>query len=331
MSSSPAIEVRQLRKVFSSIKKAPGLVGTVKSLFRPERVEKEAVKGIDFVIEEGEMVGFLGPNGAGKTTTLKMLTGILYPSSGSATVLGFNPWKRDPQMLKQISIVMGNKQQLWWDLPAIDSFKVLKEIYEISDSAYKERLEKLTDTLGLGGLLETQVRKLSLGERMKCELVAALLHSPRVIFLDEPTLGLDVVSQQKIREFLKELHTKENCTVIMTSHYMQDVEALCDRVIIIDHGAIAFEGNLDQLTSAFQETRRIQFVFSEAVSKEALDAYGHVSAHQPDQATFDVPRHEVAAVVGQVMAALPVIDVRIEEVEIEEVLRQLFERPATVA
>ena len=200
----PAIETVDLRKTYVSHKKSPGLVGAVKGLFTRQKNEVEAVKGVTLSVEQGELVGFLGPNGAGKTTTLKMLSGILYPTSGSAHVLGFTPSDRRPEMLRDISLVMGNKMQLWWDLPAWDSFVVLRELYEVEPAKFKRRVEGLVDTLQIGHVINTQVRKLSLGERMKCELVAALLHSPKVVFLDEPTIGLDVVSQKRIRDFLKE-------------------------------------------------------------------------------------------------------------------------------
>ena len=272
------------------------------------------------------MVGFLGPNGAGKTTTLKMLSGILFPTSGEVSVLGYTPWRRDPAMLRRISLVMGNKMQLWWDLPAWDSFQVLKEVYEVDGASFKRRTDFLVDALEIGDKINIQVRKLSLGERMKCELVAALLHSPEVVFLDEPTLGLDVVSQKRIRDFIKQLHREDNCTVLLTSHYMQDVEELCDRVVVIDHGAAVYEGTLQRLASEYQETRRIKLVFSSLQQREALEKFGTVVEFDGLSGTLEVPRGETAARAGAVLAKLPVDDVEIEEVEIEQVLRDLFTR-----
>lgn len=322
----PAILTEDLRKVYVSHKKEPGIWGGIKGLFTREKVETEAVKGISLSIEQGELVGFLGPNGAGKTTTLKMLSGILYPSSGRAEVLGFTPHHRKPEMLRQISLVMGNKMQLWWDLPAWDSFVVLKELYEVDDAKFKQRSEFLIETLQLTEKIHTQVRKLSLGERMKCELVAALLHSPRVVFLDEPTIGLDVVSQKRIRDFLKQLHREDGCTIILTSHYMQDVQELCERVVVIDQGALIFDGELDELANRFSDFKRIRLTFREPLPASQVEGFGRVVEHEEGGTIIEVPRQETAMVASRILQELPVEDVGIEEVEFDEVIRALFSR-----
>ena len=319
-----AIETVDLRKTYVSHKKSPGILGAVKSLFTREKTEVEAVRGISLSVDQGELVGFLGPNGAGKTTTLKMLSGILYPTSGRATVLGYTPHERKPEMLRQISLVMGNKMQLWWDLPAWDSFVVLKELYEVDDAKFKKRVEHLVEALQLTDKIHTQVRKLSLGERMKCELVAALLHSPKVVFLDEPTIGLDVVSQKRIRDFLKELHDEDNCTLLLTSHYMQDVQELCERIVVIDHGSVIFDGTLNDLSRRFSDSRRLRLTFDEPVAVEALRSFGSVVSHEDNVALLDVPRSEVAPVTSAVLSKFAVSDVAIEEGDIEEVIRSLF-------
>jgi ABC-2 type transport system ATP-binding protein len=320
----PAIETHDLTKNYVSTKKQPGIWGGVKGLFSREKVEVEAVKKINLSIEQGEMVGFLGPNGAGKTTTLKMLSGILYPTTGEAKVLGYTPSQRRPEMLRQLSLVMGNKMQLWWDLPAWDSFIVLKELYEVPADKFKKRTDFLIEELQLTDKINIQVRKLSLGERMKCELVAALLYSPKIVFLDEPTIGLDVVSQKRIRDFLKQLHHEDNCTVLLTSHYMQDVQELCKRVVVIDHGSLIFEGTLDDLTRRFSDTKRLRLTFSQEVDIADVERYGQASLPEPTVAVIDVPREKMASVTSAVLKSLPVVDVGIEEIDIEDVVRDLF-------
>ncbi|MEK7623660.1 MAG: ABC transporter ATP-binding protein, partial [Patescibacteria group bacterium] len=247
----PIISVNNLSKTYEYYKKQPGLLNSLKSLFHREKLFTKAVKDVSFTIDEGEFVGFLGPNGAGKTTTLKMLSGIIYPTTGTASVLGYTPWKRQPVFQKQFALVMGQKNQLWWDLPAMESFLLNKEIYEVPEKQFRATLDELTELLDIGKLLDIPVRKLSLGERMKCELVAALLHSPKVLFLDEPTIGLDVVSQHNIRQFLKTYNKEKKTTIILTSHYMEDVEALCERVVIINHGALMYDGSLQQLLDKY--------------------------------------------------------------------------------
>lgn len=320
----PSVETVDLVKTYTTVKKDPGVWGSVKGLFTRTKSEVQAVCGVSMSIEQGELVGFLGPNGAGKTTTLKMLTGILYPTSGKAQVLGFTPSERKPGMLKQISLVMGNKNQLWWDLPAWDSFIVLRELYEVDPAVFKSRLDRLIEALGISDKVNTQVRKLSLGERMKCELVAALLHAPRVVFLDEPTIGLDVVSQKSIREFLKDLHREEGCSILLTSHYMQDVQALCDRVIVIDKGIKIFDDTLDALSRHFSDRRRIVLRFLSPVASEDVSRFGEIVDSGELFASIDVPRGETPRVAAGVLQALPVEDIAIEDVDIDEIIRKMF-------
>ncbi|MBL8059524.1 MAG: ATP-binding cassette domain-containing protein [Chthonomonas sp.] len=328
--SDPAITVRELSKTFTSVKKQPGIAGSLRALVSREKTLMEAVKKVSFDIAPGELVGFLGPNGAGKTTTLKMLTGILHPTSGEARVLSYKPFDRRPELLRQIALVMGNKNQLWWDLPAWDSFVVLREIYGVDHKSFDRRMERLLSDLQLTDKVNTQVRKLSLGERMKCELVAALLHGPRVIFLDEPTIGLDLVSQKKIRDFLKELNRDEGSTMILTSHYMQDVQELCERVIVIDHGTIIFDGTLDSLMQRYSDKRILRLRFSEEVSPDDLGKYGELNESEDESVAITVKRADTSKVTAAVLANLPVADIAIEEVSVEEVIRNLFaEAPPT--
>jgi ABC-2 type transport system ATP-binding protein len=321
---APAIEVRNLSKVYLSHKKAPGLAGAIRGLFHREVIRVEAVRAINFTIQEGELVGFLGPNGAGKTTALKMLAGILYPTSGGARVLGHIPWERKPELQRQFAIVMGQKNQLWWDLPPSESFRMLKEIYEISDADFQRRVAELTELLEIGSLLDVQVRKMSLGERMKCELVAALLHAPRLLFLDEPTIGLDVVSQKRLRDFVGEYNRRERCTIILTSHYMQDIQELCDRVIIVNHGEIVFDDALRVLMERHSQLKRLRLVFLEEVAREDVERYGACLECDGLSATLEVPRARAAEVAAAVLTALPVADIAIEEMDADEIIRQIF-------
>ncbi len=319
----PVIEVRNLSKVYATPQKQPGVWGSVKALVSREKSIVEAVKNISFCLEEGEVVGFLGPNGAGKTTTLKMLSGILHPSGGDASVLGFTPFDRKPEMLRQIALVMGNRQQLWWDLPAWDSFVVLRELYDVPVKDFDQRVEYLLEALQITDKVNTQVRKLSLGERMKCELVAALIHLPRVVFLDEPTIGLDVVSQKRIRDFLREFNHREKCTILLTSHYMQDVQELCKRVIVIDHGVLVFEGTLEELTSRYSDSRRLRLTF-DLDELPDLGRFGEVVETQEQSLVLAVPRAKTAAVTSQILQNYPVKDIAVEDVSAEEVIRDLF-------
>ncbi len=326
----PAIVVDSLRKSYIIPKKAAGTSGALRALFSRETTQVDAVKDVSFSIEEGEIVGFLGPNGAGKTTTLKMLSGILFPTGGKASVLGFVPWERKNDYLRQISLVMGQKNQLWWDLPAADSFLLLKEIYEVPDTLYRQRVDELCELLEITQLLNTQVRKLSLGERMKCELVAALLYDPRVIFLDEPTIGLDVVSQQRIRQFLKDYQIRTASTIVLTSHYMQDIKELCERVVIIDHGEKIFDDRLATLVREYSDVRMLKLEFSEKVDLTDLTIYGRVISSDNLRCMIEVDRDKVAATAAEILSKLPVADIAIEEVEADEVIRKIFTRETVV-
>lgn len=322
------IRATNLAKSFFTIKKDSGLAGSLKSLFQREKKEVEAVKGVTLEINEGELVGFLGPNGAGKTTTIKMLAGILYPTSGEAEVLGYKPFDRNFEMLRQISLVMGNKQQLWWDLPAWDSFVMYREMYDIDSKVFKTRADRLITELDLTEKIHTQVRKLSLGERMKCELVAALLHQPRVLFLDEPTIGLDLVSQQRIRDFLLELNRTEKCTIMLTSHYMQDVKELADRVIIIDKGVKLFDDTLTRLTSAYTSTRHLRLHFSDKVNMDDLGKFGEAKDVTEDSVVLVLDAAKVSTVTAEILGSFPVADIAIEEVSLDEIIRNMFVKPA---
>lgn len=320
----PIIEVKNLSKTYTTFKKEPGLVASFRSLFKRKKIEVPAVKGVSFEIEEGELVGFLGPNGAGKTTTLKMLSGILYPSGGEAKVMGYTPWQRKPEYQKKFSLVMGQKAQLWWDLPAEDSFILNKEIYEVSDADYKKTRDELVGLLNVRDLVNTPVRKLSLGERMKCELVAALLHNPRVIYLDEPTIGLDVVSQQKMWEFIKYYNQTRKTTIMLTSHYMQDVERLCKRVIVINDGVIIYDGELAHLLQKYADYKLIKATFQSPVDAKDLLSFGEISESNKNYAVLKIPKKEVAARTSAILAKFPVSDILVEEVPIEDVIRRIF-------
>ncbi len=320
----PTIEIKGLSKTYDYYKKQAGLWNSLKSLFHRQKLFTQAVKNIDFTIEEGELVGFLGPNGAGKTTTLKMLSGILYPTAGDAKVLGYTPWKRQAELQKQFALVMGQKNQLWWDLPAMESFILNKEIYEIPKEQFEKTLEELTALLDIKDILEIPVRKLSLGQRMKCELVAALIHSPKVLFLDEPTIGLDVVSQNNIREFLKKYNKEKKITIVLTSHYMADVEALCERVIIINHGSIIYDGGLKKLIDQHIHHKILEVTFTESVDENKLNGFGTIKEKTPTRVVMEVPKTEAKQVAIKLLNDFPVDDILINEVEIDQVIRNVF-------
>lgn len=322
------ILVDHLCKYYQVHQKEPGLAGSLKSFIWRKYHDVKAVDDISFSIEPGEIVGFLGPNGAGKTTTLKVLSGLLYPTAGVARVLGFTPSERRAAFLRQITLVMGQKQQLNWDLPAMETLIVNAAIYEIPDDQFKQTLADLTELLDLAPLLKKQVRKLSLGERMKCELAAALLHRPKVLFLDEPTIGLDVTMQTKIRQFVAEYNERYGATIILTSHYMADVTALCKRVIVIDHGKLLYDGDLHALAEKIAPHKLIRVEFSQVLNGQRLEDYGEVVKVREQRAELLVPRDATSDVAARMLAQLPIADVTIEEPPIEDVITRVFEQAA---
>lgn len=329
---APAILVEHLSREFTTHVKRPGLGGAIRGLFKREYVSKMAVEDLNFAIQPGGFVGFLGPNGAGKTTTLKMLAGVLHPTAGTATVLGHVPWRREAAFQRRFSLVLGQKNQLWWDLPAYDSFVLNRDIYEIPPAAFDAKVKELSELLELDELLHVPLRKLSLGERMKCELAGSLLHSPEVLFLDEPTIGLDLVSQGRIREFLREYNRQTGITVLLTSHYMGDIEALCRRVMVIAGGKAVFDGPLPELVSRFADEKRIQLTLRhDAGETERAIAAGlgtEVEIEGP-RLTLSVPMDQVPDRVTKLLAGLPVQDLAVEDVDIEHVIRELFAETKT--
>jgi ABC-2 type transport system ATP-binding protein len=323
-----AIEVDHLTKAYRTYKRKPGFVGAVKGLFHREYETVLAAKDISFVVEEGEFVGVLGPNGAGKTTTLKMLAGLLYPTSGAARVLGHVPWKREDGYRRQFALLLGQKNQLWWDLPARESLELNSKIYGIEPQSFERTVGELTQLLEVRDKLNVPVRELSLGERMKMELIASLLHQPKVLFLDEPTIGLDVISQKKVREFLRDHNATRKTTILLTSHYMADIQELCPRVLIIDRGTIFFDGKLSEVLDRFADFKliTIQCESGAECAMEKLAQYGEVVERSPANIRLKVKRDRVIPVCKALLDELPVSDIDIEEVPIEDVIRQIFAR-----
>lgn len=320
-----AISVHNLKKYYSVYQKDPGLLGSLKSLFNRKYYQVKAVDGVSFEIEEGELVGFIGPNGAGKTTTLKVLSGLLYPTAGEIKVLGFAPFQRAKQFQLNISLIMGQKNQLWWDLPAMESFILNKEIYEINKDQFQNNLNKLTKMLKVEDILTIPVRKLSLGQRMKCELIAALLHSPKVLFCDEPTIGLDIIAQQNMRDFIKEYNREFKATVILTSHNMNDVQSLCKRVIVINQGKIIYDGNLETLAAEFAPFKIIKIDFEKEVTPDKLKSFGEIKEYSKTQVKIQVNKKEVARSVSKLLTNFKITDLVVENPLLEDIIRILYE------
>jgi ABC-2 type transport system ATP-binding protein len=319
---SPVISVRDLRKTYVVTERESGVAASLASLLHRKTEKVPAVDGISFEMNPGEMVGFLGPNGAGKTTTLKMLSGLLHPTAGTIAVLGYNPRKRDKEFLRRITLVMGQRNQLVWDIPAMDSYELNRAVYNIPAADFRRTLAELAELLELGPLLRKPVRNLSLGERMKCEIAGALLHRPQVVFLDEPTIGLDVTMQRRIRAFLAEYNNRYGATVLLTSHYMADVEALCRRVIVIHLGRLLFDGDLADLVQRFTAHKTIVVRLEDC--RADLHSYGDVVSCEEGSFTLRVPKAETARITGRILADLPVIDLLVEDPPIEEVIERVF-------
>lgn len=324
MAKKDVIVIENLSKNYETFQRRTGFLASLKDLFVRQKQVVSAVADISFKIKEGELVGFIGPNGAGKTTTLKMLSGLLYPSGGKATVLGHLPWKRQPEFQKQFSLIMGQKSQLIWDLPAMDTFLLNKDIYEIPDLDFQNTIDSLSQMLSVKEFLHTPVRKLSLGQRMKMELIAALLHSPKLLFLDEPTIGLDVVAQENVRIFIKDYNKKFNATVILTSHYMEDVQKLCDRVIVIDKGKIHYDGKLDKLIQKHLPQKFLKLVIHGEVQKEKISSLGEIMKWELPNITIAVPRNAAVETATKLLKKFTVADLTIEEPQLEVIIRQIF-------
>ncbi len=320
-----AIEVENLSKFYRVYRKREGLFASITGLFHRKYQEVRALDGVSLQVEEGEMVAFLGPNGAGKTTTLKLLSGLIHPTGGTARVLGYVPWKRENAYRRRFSLVMGQKNQLWWDLPAQESFRLHKEIYRIEAGDFRRRIDELTSLLNVKKLVSQPVRELSLGERMRMELIAALLHSPEVLLLDEPTIGLDVISQRKVQEFLKFYQEQRQITVLLTSHYMKDVEALCKRAVVINEGEIKHDGPLAAIVDRFSHHKVIELLFAGNEVPDGLDRYGAVFDVHPPRAKLKVARNQIPEILTALLSKYSIDDVSVQERPLEEVIAELFE------
>jgi ABC-2 type transport system ATP-binding protein len=319
-----ALDVKDLTKDYRSPVKEPGLWGGIKALFDRKYKDTRAVDAVSFQIEEGELVGFLGANGAGKTTTLKMLSGLLTPTSGTALALGHVPWKREASFQKKLSLVMGQRTQLWWEIPAYETFRLNQAIYGIPEPEFRRSLDELVDLLDLGQCLNVPVKKLSLGQRMRAEMAAALLHRPQLLLLDEPTIGLDVVMQKKVREFVKAYNQRFHATIMLTSHNMTDVVELCRRVIVIERGRLLYDGPLDRLVERYADHKIVRVRFKAAVAAEDLRTLGSVVSVEDLTATLEVARDKVPASAAALLRSYPVADLDVEEVDIDDIVRRLF-------
>ncbi|MGE3780466.1 MAG: ATP-binding cassette domain-containing protein [Pirellulaceae bacterium] len=320
------IEIEQLAKSYRVYQKPEGLLASFRGLFHRSYREVQAVRSIDLTVEQGEFVAFLGPNGAGKTTTLKLLSGVIYPSTGTARVMGYVPWHRENAFRRRFALVMGQKNQLWWDLPAQESFRLHQQIYRIDPQQFDRTRDELTELLSVRNLLQQPVRELSLGERMKMELIAALLHSPEVLFLDEPTIGLDVVAQHNIQQFLKHYQQERRITILLTSHYMKDVAALCRRVVIISQGQIQYDGSLNGIIDSFSSYKVVTLQFAEDQPLEDLSRFGEVIECQSPRAKVRIPRTLVTKSLAAILAQHTVNDVAVEDPPLEEVIAAVFRR-----
>ena len=323
------IELNNLKKTYRVYQKKEGLRASIKGLFKRTYKEVQAVRGIDLSVEQGEFVAFLGPNGAGKTTTLKLLSGVIHPTSGTASVMGHIPWQRENDYRRRFALVMGQKNQLWWDLPAQESFRLHQQIYGIEPNAFQQTLDELTDLLGLRELLSQPVRELSLGERMKMELTAALLHSPEVLFLDEPTIGLDVVAQHNIQQFLKYYQEKRKITILLTSHYMKDVAALCKRVVIIANGQIQYDGSLSGIIDETTNRKLVTLQFADPIDDAllaSLKRFGDIVQHEEPRVKLGVTRDDVPAMLTAILDSYDIDDLIVEEPPLEEVIADIFAR-----
>lgn len=318
------ISAQSLTRTFYTHKKAPGFLASVKSLFKRDWIEKQALQNVSLTVKEGEILGLLGANGAGKTTLVKILAGIITPTSGQAKVIGYTPWERDVTFRKQIALIMGQKAQLWWDLPAADCFELLKDVYELSEAAYQEQLLELVELLHVGQILHTPIRNLSLGERMKMELIAALLHRPRVIFLDEPTIGLDFSAQRAVRRFIREYSQRHKPAIILTSHYMEDIEALCKRIVILRQGKLVYDGNLSEIQSLARSSRSLHISLEDGYVTPAHWKHGELLSASPETLTFKVQPEAMNDLIVEILANGRVSDIRVEEEDVSRTIERIM-------